>query len=61
MDMTYLLFALAVFIAVVLGLEGLYLVWASKRSAQARRISARLQSLESVLQPAVTCRWPSST
>lgn len=50
MDMTYLLFALAVFIAVVLGLEGLYLVWASKRSAQARRISARLQSLESVLQ-----------
>ncbi len=52
MDITYLLFALAVFIAVVLGFEGLYLLWASRRSAEARRIKARLKSIESVLRDA---------
>ena len=47
MDNSYLLFAILLFVAVVAGLEGLYQVWASKNSAEARRISARLRGLES--------------
>jgi tight adherence protein B len=54
MDVTYLLFALALFVAVVLGFEGLYLMWASKRSAEVRRVAARLQSIEAALPEAAT-------
>jgi tight adherence protein B len=45
MDVTLVLFAVLTFVAVVLSLEGLYNLWASKRSAQARRIAQRLAVL----------------
>jgi tight adherence protein B len=46
MNPSYALFAVLVFIALALGLEGLYQVWASKHSAQARRLAARLRAIE---------------
>jgi tight adherence protein B len=46
MDTTFLLFALLGFLAVVLGLEALYNLWASQRSAEARQIASRLSTLE---------------
>ncbi|HUG26549.1 type II secretion system F family protein [Piscinibacter sp.] len=46
MDTSYVLFAVLLFVAVVLALEGAYQVWASKNSAEAKRVMARLQSLE---------------
>jgi tight adherence protein B len=46
MDTTYLLFAVLLFVAVVLGLEGLYQMWASKNSAEARRVASRLRGLD---------------
>ena len=45
MDVSFVLFAVVTFLAVVLGLEGAYNVWASGRSQEARRISARLKAL----------------
>lgn len=45
MDTTFVLFSLLAFLAVVLGLEGLYNLWASRRSAEARRIASRLSTL----------------
>lgn len=45
MDLSFLMFALAAFVAVVLCLEGLYNLWASRHSPQARRITARLEAL----------------
>lgn len=45
MDLSFLMFALAAFVAVVLCLEGLYNLWASRHSPQARRITARLDTL----------------
>ncbi len=45
MDTTFVLFSLLAFLAVVLGLEGLYNLWASQRSAEASRIAGRLSSL----------------
>jgi tight adherence protein B len=46
MDTSYVLFALLLFVAVVLALEGGYSVWASKSSAEAKRVAARLRSLD---------------
>ena len=43
MDYLYLLFGLAIFIAVVLLLEGVYIAWNSSRGPEAKRISRRLQ------------------
>jgi tight adherence protein B len=65
-DTTYLLFAVILFVAVVLALEGAYLFWASSRSAEAKRLAARLRTLESapeqaavsIERQAVQRRWP---
>lgn len=45
MDLSLVLFALVAFLAVVLSVEGAYIVWASRRSPEAQRIAARLQAL----------------
>lgn len=45
MDLSFILFAVLAFLAVVLTLEGLYNLWASKRGAEARRVSQRLATL----------------
>ena len=45
MDLTFVLFAVMGFLAVVLGLEGAYNLWASSRSDEAKRIGSRLASL----------------
>lgn len=45
MGLSYVLFAVLLFVAVVLALEGGYTVWASRHSAEAKRIAARLRSL----------------
>jgi tight adherence protein B len=65
-DTTYLLFAIVLFVAVVLALEGAYLFWASSRSAESKRLAARLRNLESapeqaaasIERQAVQRRWP---
>jgi tight adherence protein B len=46
MDSSYVLFAVLLFVAVVAGLEGLYQLWASKNSAEAKRLAARLRGIE---------------
>lgn len=45
MDITFALFAVLGFLAVVMALEGLYNLWASHRSDEARRIASRLSAL----------------
>lgn len=45
MDLSFVLFAVVAFLAVVLSLEGLYNLWASRRSPEARRIASRLEAL----------------
>jgi tight adherence protein B len=45
MNLSFALFAVTAFVAVVLCLEGLYNLWASRHSPEARRIAARLDSL----------------
>ena len=45
MNLSFALFAVAAFVAVVLCLEGLYNLWASRHSPEARRIAARLAAL----------------
>ena len=45
MDFTFALFLVLGFLAVVLALEGIYNLWASNRSDEARRISSRLAAL----------------
>ncbi|HXD06758.1 MAG TPA: type II secretion system F family protein [Burkholderiaceae bacterium] len=45
MDTSYILFAVLLFVAVVLALEGAYSMWASKSSAEAKRIAARLRTI----------------
>ena len=45
MDLSFVLFAVVAFLAVVLLCEGLYNLWASHNSAEARRISQRLAAL----------------
>ena len=47
MDSGYVLFAVLMFVAVVLALEGGYQLWASKRSGEAKRLAARLRAIES--------------
>lgn len=43
MDTSYVLFIVLVFVAIVLAIEGAYLVWASRNSAESKRIAMRLQ------------------
>jgi len=45
MDPTFALFAVVAFLAVVLSLEGIYNIWSSRNSAEAKRIAARIQAL----------------
>lgn len=45
MDVSFMLFALMAFLAVVLSLEGIYNLWASRSSPEAKRIAARLEAL----------------
>jgi tight adherence protein B len=45
MDVSFVLFTVVTFLAVVLALEGAYNLWASGRSPEARRITARLEAL----------------
>jgi tight adherence protein B len=44
-DLSFVLFAVVAFLAVVLSVEGAYIVWASRRSPEAQRIAARLKAL----------------
>lgn len=46
MDQTFILFLVLIFVAVVLGLEGVYQTWASKNSGEAKRLTARLNRIE---------------
>lgn len=46
MDISYVLFAVLLFVAVVAGFEGLYQLWASKNSVEAKRVAARLRGIE---------------
>jgi len=46
MDSSYVLFIVLLFVAVVLALEGGYQIWASKNSAEAKRVAARLRTLD---------------
>jgi tight adherence protein B len=45
MDLSFVLFAVVAFLAVVLLCEGLYNLWSSHNSAEARRIASRLAAL----------------
>ena len=45
MDVSFVLFAVAAFFAVVLTLEGFYNLWNSRNGPQAKRIAARLEAL----------------
>ena len=54
MDPSFALFAVLAFLAIVLSLEGLYNLWASKRSPQARRIAERLAALRGESRTEVT-------
>ncbi len=51
MDSSYILFIVLLFVAVVLALEGGYQMWASKHSPEARRVAARLRSLDNAGAP----------
>ncbi|MES2715579.1 MAG: type II secretion system F family protein [Pseudomonadota bacterium] len=54
MDVTFILFAVMGFLAVVLGLEGAYNLWASSRSDEARRIGSRLANLRGEVRTEVS-------
>jgi tight adherence protein B len=54
MDLSFVLFAVVAFLAVVLCLEGVYNLWASARSPEARRVADRLQRLSGELHTAVS-------
>jgi hypothetical protein len=45
MDLSFVLFSVVTFLAVVLLLEGLYNIWASRSSPEAKRIATRLDAL----------------
>jgi tight adherence protein B len=45
MNVSFALFAVVAFLAVVLALEGAYNLWASRKSPEAMRIAARLEAL----------------
>lgn len=53
MDSSFVLFIVLAFVAVVLSVEGGYTVWASKHSAQARRVASRLRGLDSAAHEAL--------
>jgi tight adherence protein B len=65
MDSTYVLFIVLLFVAVVLAMEGGYQIWASRHSAEAKRVAARLRTLDdagaeaalSIQRRAVVRRW----
>ena len=62
MDLSFVLFAVVAFLAVVLSLEGIYNVWASRSSPEARRVAARLEALagEAITQASIErARQPS--
>ncbi len=46
MDQTLILFSVLLFVAVVLGLEGLYQTWSAKNGAEAKRLASRLRGLD---------------
>jgi tight adherence protein B len=50
MDLSFVLFAVLGFLAVVLGLEGAYNIWSSRNSAEAKRIARRLELLAGDIQ-----------
>ncbi len=54
MDTSFIMFAVLAFLAVVLAFEGLYNLWASSRSAEARRVAQRLAALRGELQVEVS-------
>lgn len=54
MDITFILFAVFGFLAVVVALEGLYNLWASTRSDEARRIGSRLATLRGEVRTEVS-------
>ena len=45
MDLSYVMFIIFLFVAVVLALEGIYTFWASKNSAEAKQLAARLKAI----------------
>lgn len=45
MDLSLILFSGVAFLAVLLAIEGVYILWASRHSAEAKRIAARLAAL----------------
>lgn len=55
MDVSFVLFTVLAFLAVVLSLEGVYNVWASRSSPEAKRVAARLEALggESLTQASI--------
>jgi tight adherence protein B len=53
-DVSFVLFAVVTFLAVVLALEGAYNLWASGRSPEARRITARLEALSGEMSTATS-------
>ena len=62
MDLSFVLFAVVAFLAVVLSLEGIYNVWASRSSPEAKRIATRLEALagEAITQASIErARQPS--
>lgn len=46
MDQSLILFAVLLFVAVVLGMEGIYQSWAAKNSVESKRLTARLRRVE---------------
>jgi tight adherence protein B len=54
MDLSFALFAVLAFLAVVLGLEGLYNLWMNKHGAEAKRIGERLAALRGELHTEVS-------
>jgi tight adherence protein B len=46
MNPTYALFGVLLFVAVALALEGAHQIWASKHSASAKRLAARLEAIK---------------
>jgi tight adherence protein B len=46
MDQTLIVFGVLLFVAVVLGLEGVYQTWVSKHGKEAKRLTARMSQLD---------------
>ena len=54
MDISFVLFAVVAFLAVVLMLEGAYNLWASRSSPEAKRLATRLDALAGEVQSAAS-------